>query len=158
MTKEVAHEKYVHEYLNEQKWNEGKIPKVKVVSPNKTTSGFKPETVDDSEYDGGVRLGEYRRMLGKMKTVDGSSMGRDAWSRGEDGRLARMRTQVRNAVRTIIQRENITSMRRFLEYKGGVSYAKMYRDVGLVLGRPLEGTEKAGIRDTIHNMSWWRED
>jgi len=158
MTKEVAHEKYIHEYLTEQKWNEGKIPKVKVVSTNKTTSGFKPETVDDSEYDGGVRLGEYRRMLGKMKMVDGSAMGRDAWSRGEDGRLARMRTQVRNAVRTIIQRENITSMKKFLEYKGGASYAKLNRDVASVLGRALEGTERENIRATIHKMSWWKEE
>jgi hypothetical protein len=157
MTKEVAHEKYVHEYLTEQKWNEGKIPKVKVVSARKT-SGFKPETVDDSEYDGGVRLGEYRKMLGKMMMVDGSAMGRDAWSRGEDGRLARMRTQVRNAVRTIIQRENITSMKKFLEYKGGVSYAKLNRDVASVLGRALEGTERENIRATIHNMSWWKEE
>ena len=101
MTKKIAHEKYIHKYLTEQKWNEGKLPKVKVVSPSKTTSGFKPETVDDTEYDGGVRLDEYRRMLGKVNTIDGNEMGKDAWIRGEDGRVNRMGEHLKHVKKEI---------------------------------------------------------
>jgi hypothetical protein len=84
MTKEIAHDKLTHEYIAEQKWNRGKKPSVSVVSHNKKSRGFKLDTIENSEDDGGVKFGVYKKILSGIKRVDGGNVG---WTRGDDGRM-----------------------------------------------------------------------
>lgn len=84
MTKEIAHDKLTYEYIAEQKWNRIKKPSVSVVSRNKKGYGFKLDTVDNSEDDGGVKFRVYKNILNAIKRVDGENIG---WTRGDDGRM-----------------------------------------------------------------------